>query len=148
MRRNRAPRGAGKMAMQGANTRPIPKDQSLAVILGTSGVVKCLLIPLWKLQETPVIWAVALTWMTLHICTKWHKTQSTVHPAPRQGQRSCLPSSLSKRDWWSGVDPCQPLLCAKGIASPPSQDMASVLLPGQHFTLPLGLTLEGEGAPG
>lgn len=36
MRRKRAPRRTGKMAMQGANTHPIPKDQSLALITGTS----------------------------------------------------------------------------------------------------------------
>lgn len=133
------------MAMQGANTRPIPKDQSLAVILGTSRSSKTSPETSMKITGNSCYLGSDIDMYGITHMYKKTQTQTPVYP-PKAGRGAgCPPASARGTDGWYRSLPT--LAVCQGMASPPHQDMASVLLLGQHFTLPLGLTLERESKP-
>lgn len=73
------------MEMQGANTHPIPKDQQLAVIPGTSRSSKTSPETSTKITRISCYLGSPMN-MALHTCTKRHRTQTTVYLTPRQGE--------------------------------------------------------------
>lgn len=121
MRRNGAIRGTGKVAKQGANTRPVPEAQSLALTTETPAAPS-------RSNKKPPETSTEITGIHCYLGNGismygiLHMAQRDRGPElqfilDRGREGSWLPSRLSKTDWWDGVSPRWFLLHAKGMAS-------------------------------